>query len=169
MFNFTGEMNSQIQLVDIKIMANNRIKLGQPAVDLLELDDTDAKRLFLEKDRMSNRYWIAAIPVEKDADDNVISKGKKINKNGAFGHQTLNHALGGQYSEWTISRDEVQEFEGVNYYPINQTVIGAKKRAELAAAAGLSDLTETEEEILETEDEEEVLETTSSKKVTKVE
>jgi hypothetical protein len=141
MFNFQGLTNTQIQTTDIKVMAANRIKLGQPALNFLDLADA---RVVVDKDLSSGKLYIAAVPVEKNEEGKVISTGRPVNKDGVFGHQTISHVLGGQYSEWEINKDSGQEFQGVTYYEITETVNGAEKRAELNKAAGLSTEEETE-------------------------
>lgn len=141
MFNFQGLGSTQIQTTDIKVMSASKIKLGQPLMDFLELNP-ETSRVFIDKDVTSNKFWIAAIPVVTDPSDakKVISAGKKISADGSFGNANINYALGGQYSEYSVSKSEGVESDGITYYPLTKTVDGATKRAELAVAAGVSEL-----------------------------
>jgi len=131
MFNFQGLTNSQIQVTDIKVMAASKVKLGQSALDFLKLND-DARRIVVDKDLTSGKLYIASVPVTKDDKGNVTSPGRSVSKDGVFGHQAISHTLGGQYSEWEIKKESGQEFQGITYYEIVETVNGERKRSEIS-------------------------------------
>lgn len=146
MFNFVGIQKSKIiQKEDVKVFANNAVKLGDNAIKKLGLNRVE-HRLFIDKD-ISGKMYVAAMPIVKNEEGKVVSAGRQLNDNHRFTHARIANELGDNHSVWMIE-GEGQEFEGVTYYEIVQTVKGEEvvaKQLEEARAAGIIP-TEVEQE-----------------------
>jgi len=144
MFNFVGIQKSKIvQKEDIKVFANNAVKVGDNAIKKLGLNRVE-HRLFIDKD-ISGKMYIAAMPIVKNEEGKVVSAGRQLNDNYRFTHARIANELGDNHSAWMI-QGEGQEFEGVVYYEIVQTVKGEDVIAKQVADAKAAGIIPTEEE-----------------------
>ena len=141
-FNFANVLSTQVQLADVKVFANNGIKIGEDAAAKLGLNP-DTHNLFIDKNLTDGKWYIAAIEIVKDAEDKVISGGKFINKNMKLTHVRLAHDLGGQYSEFALVGEGIPS-GGTTYFVLEETVNGATKRMAENRAEAIASV-ETEE------------------------
>ena len=142
-FNFANVLSTQVQLADVKVFANNGIKIGEAAAARLGLNP-ETHYIFIDKNLTDGKWYIAAMEIVKDEEGKVISGGKFINKHMKLTHVRLAHDLGGQYSEFALGGDGI-ESGGTTYFTLEETVNGATKRADIATRATAM----TEEEIEE--------------------
>lgn len=129
MFNFTGLSNSKIQAEDIKIMAANKIRFSPNALETIGAK-IDEQRIFIDKDRNSGKFYIAAIDVVRDASSKIISEGIAFNSYGAFSHTQLATKLGGANSVWSIAGEGVVH-EGVTYFEIIKSTDAEEVKVEM--------------------------------------
>lgn len=141
MFNFDNIVNvtnKQVQLADLKVFSNNKIRVGEDAK--IKLNLINDRNIIIQK--TSDGQLICASTAADSGN------GRPLNKNGEFSHQTLSHLLGGQHSEWTIVGEGVAHPQtGDVYYELKQTVDGKQELNKLAATA--NEVTLEEEEIYE--------------------
>jgi hypothetical protein len=127
MFNFDNVenvTNKTIQVADVKVFANNKIRIGENAKKRLNL--TAGRNIIIQ--RAGEVLIIASTDAESGAG--------RPTKNGEFSHQTIAHLLGGKYSELAIVGDG-QEHPATKdvYYELEETVNGAEKREEFRIKA----------------------------------
>ena len=130
MFNFKGITNKKLETVDIKLLSGSNIKLSPSAMETIGLD-SEKHRTFIDFDRTSNKFWIAAVPVVEDENGKVTSQGRKTSATGSFSHQNTYNSLGEKFAEYSIDKDSATEFEGVKYFSLTLDNDGAQKRADV--------------------------------------
>ena len=121
--NITNKVVST-QVSDLKIMAGNKIRLSEEAVEKLNL--VAGRNVLILKGR-DKTMAIASVDAE-------TKQGRPINKNREFSHENLANTLNGHHSEWAIT-GEAQEHPvtGDMYFSLTETIHGPNVVAELAA------------------------------------
>ena len=143
LFSFMGLTNKQIQQSDIKLGGNNSIKLSPDAIAKISLIP-DTTRLFIDRNALDKKFYIAAIPVVRNDKGVVVSPGRPASADGKLSHQQLHAILGAEHSEWMIKGEAIED-EGISYFEIVQTVDGATKRnAESTEALAAADLSQND-------------------------
>lgn len=153
MFNFNdfeNETNKNVQLSDIKVFANNKIRLGKPVIATIGL--TEGKRLIITKNNKSGQVAIYATELE--------GLGRAVNTKGEFTHQNVATILGGQHSEWALNGEGVENpTTGDVWFELKETVKGSEeieRLAELANENGTAEVISDAEEVSEGSEEVEV-------------
>lgn len=122
MFNFDSlenVTNKLIQLSDVKVFANDKIRIGEDARKKLNL--TEGRNIIIQ--RAGSTLVIASTAADS-------GNGRSVNTKGEFMHQGLAHILGGAKSEWAITGDgQTHPATGDVYYALENTVNGAQERA----------------------------------------
>ena len=95
--NFDSVSNRRIQDADIKVFANNRVRIGEDAVKTLGWDKES--RLDVLHNAQTGEVAIYATKRE--------DVGRYVNDKREFTHASIAQILGGKGSEWTISGEGV--------------------------------------------------------------
>ena len=110
-----------VSLVDIKVFANNKIRIGDNAAEVLNLS---GRNVLIVKDKDGN--------VAITSTDPENGQGREVNKKFEFSNQFLAESvLGGVHSEWKlVGEPMVNPVTEDAYYLLEQTVKGSDVLAE---------------------------------------
>ena len=92
--NFENVTNKQLETSDVKVYANNKIRIGTEAKSKLGLDSS--KNILVLKNNASGEILIAAVDAEG-------GQGRKVNSAGEFSNQLIASILGGVKAEWNLA------------------------------------------------------------------
>lgn len=148
MFNFENVTNTRgggsLQLQDVKIFAGSKVRIGLDARKKLGLDK--GNHVLVQRDKGTEKLYIAGV----DPNSGV---GREVNEEGQFTHKTISHLLGGPNSVWNL-KGEGTEFQGVNYFELEQIVDGTKaEKAELTTEEDTDVVSTTVDATTEVQDE----------------
>jgi hypothetical protein len=105
-----------VSSVDIKVFANNKIRIGDNAAEVLKLS---GRNVLIVKDKNGN--------VAITSTDPENGQGREVNKKFEFSNQFLAESvLGGVHSEWKlVGEPMINPVTEDAYYLLEQTVNGA--------------------------------------------
>jgi len=162
MFNFESAENltnkQGLQLNDIKVLAGNKIRLGEEGLARL-----GAGRILILKDRDGS---IAIGTVPTHLEDNTENKeGRPLNSKREFSQQVVAHNLGGAHSELNFDEEFIHPVTNRVWFLLKEVVNGAEERARIQELK----LAQDAEDALKEEVEEELEEEASFGEVEEVE
>jgi hypothetical protein len=96
--NFENVTNKVMESSDVKVYANNKIRIGTDAKSKLGIDSS--KNVLVLKNNATGEIVIAAVDAEG-------GQGRKINSAGEFSNQLIASILGGVKAEWNLAETGV--------------------------------------------------------------
>jgi hypothetical protein len=115
-----GKEKEAKPLNDIILYAQEKIRINAEGMNKIGCGKD--KHIIIQQNRNDKSLWLACVDASTKLGRLVNVKDKGI---GEFTHQTLHPLLGGQYSEWVITDEKVDDQAGNTYYKLSQVVNGA--------------------------------------------